>query len=112
MTALFSTFFQIILFKQSNEVTSSNAMEKEGLLRCVKFLFAVGLTISHLITDRHSAITKWIYENLDVNHRFDIWHVAKGLCVSLNKYQCDEITTYAMLKFSNCKINDKNAQKM
>ena len=51
-------------------------------------------------------------ENLDVNHRFDIWHVAKGLCVSLNKYQCDEITTYAMFKFSNCKINDKNVQKM
>ena len=54
-------------------------MEKEGLIRCVKFVHERGLAITVIVTDRQIQITKWIRENLaDVNHRFDVWHLAKS----------------------------------
>lgn len=53
-------------------------MEKEGLIRCVKFFEECGLSIDSLITDRHPAVQKWVRENLtDTNHYYDVWHVAK-----------------------------------
>lgn len=57
-------------------------MEKEGLVRRVKKLTDYGLSIDVLVTDRHRQIAKWIRENLsNVTHYFDVWHVAKGICV-------------------------------
>ena len=35
---------------------------------------------SSLVTDRHYQIAKWVRENLpDTDHRYDIWHMAKGI---------------------------------
>ena len=64
---------------QSNEVGGSTYMEKEGLIRCVRFLEGLGLSIGSLITDRHPVVQKWVRENLpNTNHFYDVWHVAKG----------------------------------
>ena len=66
---------------QSNEVANSYAMEKEGLIRALDFLINDNqLQISHLVTDRHSAVKKFMREqHPDIQHWFDVWHVAKGL---------------------------------
>ncbi|XP_078695648.1 uncharacterized protein LOC144924408 isoform X1 [Branchiostoma floridae x Branchiostoma belcheri] len=66
---------------QSNEVGSSNAMEKEGLARAIDFIRRnCTLQIGKIVTDRHLQIAKWIRENLpETCHLYDIWHIAKGL---------------------------------
>ena len=64
---------------QSNEVASSNHMEKEGLIRVLEFLKKKGIKVGTLVTDRHQQIAKFIREqNPDIKHYFDIWHVVKG----------------------------------
>ena len=64
-------------------------MEKEGLMRSLKNLHEHNLDIDVLITDRHRQIAKYIREeHPDIQHRYDIWHVAKGnpyLFCSLNE---------------------------
>ena len=49
---------------QSNEVSSSNSMEKEGLVRTVHFLNSNGLQLGSLVTDCHLQIAKWVKEEL------------------------------------------------
>ena len=67
---------------QSNEVASSCHMEKEGLVRVLKFLEDHGLQVEVLVTDRHTQISKWMRENcFEIKHYFDVWHVAKGNCM-------------------------------
>lgn len=64
---------------QSNEVRSSCHMEKEGLVRAVRYFEDNGVAISHLITDRHLQVAKWVRENMpETTHYIDVWHVAKG----------------------------------
>ena len=64
---------------QSNEVRNSNAMELEGLQRSLDFLANQDVTISDIITDRHSSVKKYLREHQpDIKHWFDVWHVAKG----------------------------------
>ena len=55
-------------------------MELEGLKRSLEWLTEDnGLVVSHLITDRHSSVKKFMrYEKPDIQHWFDVWHVAKG----------------------------------
>ena len=54
---------------QSNEVSSSNQMELEGLKRCSKGL--QGLNIKAFITDGHVQIAKWIREIWKIPHFLD-----------------------------------------
>ena len=65
---------------QSNEVSSSHAMELEGLKRSLEWLTEENnLTVSHLVTDRHSSVKKFLREEKPtIQHWFDVWHVAKG----------------------------------
>jgi hypothetical protein len=55
-------------------------MELEGLQRSLTFLLDdCKLLISHLVTDRHSSVKKYMREQQpDIIHWFDVWHVAKG----------------------------------
>ena len=65
-------------YDQSNEVSSSNNMELEGLKRVLAKLS--GLTITKIITDRHPSIAKYLREQVkNVVHLYDVWHVAKGI---------------------------------
>ncbi|KAI8495211.1 hypothetical protein Bbelb_271970 [Branchiostoma belcheri] len=82
---------------QSNEVGSSNAMEKEGLARAIDFIRRnCTLQIGKIVTDRHLQIAKWIRENLpETCHLYDIWHIAKGLRKKLSalakQKECDVV---------------------
>ena len=58
-------------------------MEKEGLIRAVKFLHDEDLTIKQLVTDRHPQIQKYVREQLpETSHKYDVWHIVKGICFS------------------------------
>jgi solute carrier family 8 (sodium/calcium exchanger) len=64
---------------QSTEVSSSRAMELERLKRCLEQVQGYTNNIS-LVTDHHPQINKWLREKRpDITHRFDDWHVVKGL---------------------------------
>ncbi|KAG1660234.1 hypothetical protein GQR58_022100 [Nymphon striatum] len=68
------------------EVSSSNAMEKEGLVRALKAIQQRGLKIKEVTTDRHTSIRKYLREkHQDVKHSLDVWHVAKGLRKKMEK---------------------------
>ena len=53
-------------------------MEKEGLVRALKLLKKKKFKIGTLVTDWHMQIAKWLrLDETDIDHRYDIWHVAK-----------------------------------
>lgn len=53
-------------------------MEKEGLIRTLKFFENTGVRVGTLVTDRHSGIAKFIREKYpQITHCYDVWHVAK-----------------------------------
>uniref|UniRef100_H2XTE1 MULE transposase domain-containing protein n=1 Tax=Ciona intestinalis TaxID=7719 RepID=H2XTE1_CIOIN len=65
---------------QSNEIGNSNAMEKQGFIRCLEDLQQYDLRPHTVITDRHLQIAKYIREEQnDIVHHYDVWHLAKGL---------------------------------
>lgn len=48
-------------------------MEKEGLVRGIKFITDHGLQVESLITDRHNQVTKWVRENMvNTFHKYDM----------------------------------------
>ncbi|XP_064390936.1 uncharacterized protein LOC135338779 [Halichondria panicea] len=101
----YSVLNKIVDFKlvQSNEVASSNHMEKEGLIRVLEFLKKKGIKVGTLVTDRHQQIAKFIREqNPDIKHYFDIWHVVKGLRKKLK----------ALAKTKDCELVGKWEQSI
>ena len=63
---------------QSNEVSSSYHMGKEGLHRALEYVEQNSLEVGVLVTDRHQQINKWIRESHpQIKHYFYVWHVAK-----------------------------------
>eukprot|EP00105_Crassostrea_gigas_P041763 XP_019925911.1 PREDICTED: uncharacterized protein LOC109619685 [Crassostrea gigas] len=80
---------------QKNEVRNSYAMELEGLQRGLAKIAEEELQVSHLVTDRHSQIKKYMREvHPEVVHWFDCWHIAKGIFKKLE----------AVGKKKNCEI--------
>ena len=69
------------MLTKCNEVSSSNAMELEGLKQCLKTLETKGMTIQSLTTDRHMGVKAFIRELGTIIHYFDVWHVAKGIAL-------------------------------
>ncbi|KAL8591976.1 hypothetical protein ACOMHN_020454 [Nucella lapillus] len=67
---------------QSNQVRNSHAMELEGLKTALANM-TNKVCVSHLITDRHSSIKKYVKDHHGADdehhivHHFDIWHMAK-----------------------------------
>ena len=53
-------------------------MELEGLKRCQADLKDSGVVVEELTTDRHTQIDKYVKDNRDIRHTFDIWHIAKS----------------------------------
>ncbi|KAF6040074.1 hypothetical protein EB796_001616 [Bugula neritina] len=65
---------------KSTEVSSSNAMELEGLKRCREELALHQIKVSSLTTDRHTGVTKYVRQQWpEIKHYFDTWHISKGL---------------------------------
>ena len=70
---------------QVSEVTSSNAMEKEGFERCLSGLEDDGVQVSRITTDRHVSISSTMAKNHShIKHQFDVWHLAKSVVKKLN----------------------------
>ena len=71
---------------QVTEVTSSNAMEKEGFERCLTGLQAEDVTIRRIATDRHTSISSAMNkEHKEIKHQFDVWHLSKWVVKQLTK---------------------------
>lgn len=67
-------------------MTSSNAMEREGFRRCMENIQGKGAQVKVVATDRHVSIKsdmKRIYP--DVDHQFDVWHLAKSVTKKLTE---------------------------
>ena len=63
---------------QVTEVTSSNAMEKEGFERCIQDLAREEVTIKRIATYRHSSISSSMKKGHgEIDHRYDVWHLSK-----------------------------------
>ncbi|XP_033729533.1 uncharacterized protein LOC117318682 [Pecten maximus] len=85
---------------QVTEVKNSCHMELEGLKRCLHSLRDSNVDITDLTTDRHIMVKSHMKkEEPDINHWFDVWHVAKGVykkLVSLAKKKgCEQIGDWA-----------------
>ncbi|CAC5398257.1 unnamed protein product [Mytilus coruscus] len=70
---------------QSNKVKGSTHMELEGLKRGLSLLMDTNnIEVSTLVTDRHVMIKKFMKDNHpEINHYFDVWHIAKGISKKL-----------------------------
>ena len=69
---------------QVSEVTSSNAMEKEGFSRCIELLEGKGVKISRVATDRHVSISSSMAkDHPHINHQYDVWHLSKWVVKKL-----------------------------
>ena len=71
---------------QVTEVKNSNAMELEGLKRCVDHVEGENVKIAKLATDRHVQVRAHMKkERPDIKHNFNVWHVAKSVQKELSK---------------------------
>ena len=79
----------LILDQQLMTVTetgSSVLMEKAALQRSLDFLLSTGIQIKTLATDRHPGIKKLLQQEYpDINHQFDVWHMAKNVSKKLHQ---------------------------
>ena len=63
---------------QVTEITSSNAMEKEGFQRCFRERTEEGVNVNRIATDRHTSISSVMdKDHQDISHQYDVWHVSK-----------------------------------
>ena len=84
---------------QVSEVTSSNAMEKEGFSRCIQLLTSNDVTISRIATDRHVTISSCMAkDHPHIKHQYDVWHLSKWVVNKLtNKAKekgCEELSPW------------------
>lgn len=71
---------------QVTEVKNSNAMELEGLKRCLDHLQQEQVAIAKLATDRHVQVRAHMKkERPHIKHNFDVWHLAKSVQKKLSK---------------------------
>ena len=71
---------------QVTEVSSSNAMEKEGFVRCLNSLEDDGISISTITTDRHTSIASTMQKDYShITHQYDVWHLSKSILKKLRK---------------------------
>ena len=65
---------------QVSEVSSSNAMEREGFDRCMANISNKGAKIQVVATDCHIGIAADMRRHHpDKTHQFDVWHLAKSI---------------------------------
>ena len=57
---------------QISDVTSSNAVEKEGFSRCIEILESKDVNINRIATDRHVSISSSMNKDHPIiNHQYD-----------------------------------------
>ena len=90
---------------QVSEVSSSNAMEKEGFTRCIRDMEEKGVKISRVTTDCHVSISSCMAKDfLHIKHQYDVWHLSKWVVKKLtNKAKqkgCEQLAPW-MQSISN-----------
>ncbi|XP_064474229.1 uncharacterized protein LOC135388550 [Ornithodoros turicata] len=81
-TVMDTNINRIIHFEvvKATTVSSSYCMKQKGLELCLDHVKAKGMKVETLVTDRHSQVKSFLKtKHPDINHRFDVWHVAKGI---------------------------------
>ena len=82
---------------QVTEVSSSNAMEREGSKRCMNHIKDHGGKIKVVATDRHVGIRADMKRNFP-EIEFDVWHLAKSITKKLTekskKKDCGELSPW------------------
>ena len=84
---------------QVSDVSSANAMEKEGFSRCLQDLEEKRITIDRIATDRHVSISSSMKKDFPhINHQYDVWHLSKWVVKKLtNKAKqkgCEEMAPW------------------
>ena len=84
---------------QVTEVSSSNAMEREGFKRCMNHIKDHGGQIKVVATDRHVGIRADMKRNFpEIDHQFDVWYLAKSITKKLTekskKKDCGELSPW------------------
>ena len=84
---------------QVSEVSSSNAMEREGFKRCMDNIQTKGGKIKVVATDRHVGIRADMKRNYpEIEHQFDVWHLSKSITKKLTekakKKDCSELSPW------------------
>ncbi|CAB3982116.1 Hypothetical predicted protein [Paramuricea clavata] len=71
----------------STEVKNSTAMELESLKRQLAYLEQSEVNVKKLVTGRHSQVSSYLaQEKPDIDHAYDVWHVAKEPVTLVEKY--------------------------
>ncbi|XP_064468722.1 uncharacterized protein LOC135383008 [Ornithodoros turicata] len=81
-TIMETTINRIVQFEvvKATTVSASYCMEQRGLELCLDYFTAKGLVVGTLVTDRHSQVKTFLKDkHPSTSHRFDVWHVAKGI---------------------------------
>lgn len=64
---------------------NSNAMELESLKRQLTYLENANIRVTKLVTDRHTQVSTYMAnEKKEIEHAYDVWHVAKGVYFKFN----------------------------
>lgn len=79
---------------------NSNAMELESLKRQLLYLDEANVVVKKLVTDRHGQVATYMAdERPDIEHNYDVWHLAKGLyfkisssCIFIMPTRCFLVT--------------------
>ena len=62
-------------------------MELESLKRQLSYLESANVKVTKLVTDRHSQVSSFrANEKKDIEHAYDVWHVAKGMVNSSSSH--------------------------
>ncbi|XP_064474320.1 uncharacterized protein LOC135388606 isoform X2 [Ornithodoros turicata] len=81
-TVMETTVNRIVHFEvvKATTVSSSYCMEQKGLELCLDYIATKGMEVNTLVTDRHSQVKAFLRnKHPHISHRFDVWHVAKGI---------------------------------
>ena len=85
---------------QVSEVSSSNAMEREGFDRCMANISNKGAKIQVVATDCHIGIAADMRRHHpDKTHQFDVWHLAKSITKKITskskEKECEELLNWS-----------------
>lgn len=84
LVCLLLNYISHIYKLQSTEVKNSNAMELESLKRQLLYLESANVKVTKLVTDRHNQVSSFMAsEKKDIEHAYDVWHVAKGMWLTI-----------------------------
>ena len=67
-------------------VANSNAMEVEGLHRCLQEVVAHHVNIRYVATERHPQVSKYMRtQRPTTDHQYEVFHTAKGVTKELTR---------------------------